>query len=47
MTNSKITYIIGWIFLISALFNNYLANIIASSIFFSAHFIIENKNKKN
>lgn len=41
MTNKTTTEILGWICLISSFFNNF----ICSSIFFSAHFIIQTLDK--
>ena len=45
MNNKQTTLILGWIFLVASLFSSYGINIICSSIFFSAHFIIQTLEK--
>ena len=45
MTNKQTTLILGWIFLVAGFFSFYGINIICSSIFFSAHFIIQTLEK--
>ena len=45
MNNKTTTLILGLIFLIAGFFSSYGINIICSSIFFSAHFIIETIEK--
>ena len=45
MTNKTTTLVLGWLFLIAGFFSSYGVNIICSSIFFSAHFIIETLDK--
>ena len=48
MINKQTTLILGWLFLIAGFFTSYGINIICSSIFFSAHFIIETlENSRN
>jgi len=47
MTNSKTTLILGWMCLIGSFFTSFGVLFICSSIFFSAHFIIETLEKLN
>ena len=45
MNNKQTTLILGYAFLVASLFYSYGVNIICSSIFFGAHFIIETLDK--
>ena len=47
MTSKTTTLILGYAFLVASLFYFYGINIICSSIFFSAHFIIETLEKND
>lgn len=47
ITNKKVTYVLGLIFLISSFFFDYGINIICASIFFSTNFIIDEIRKKH
>jgi len=47
MSNKTSTFIIGWIFLVSSFFFSYGVNVICASIFFSAHYIVEEIQKLN
>ena len=47
ITNKKVTYVLGLIFLMSSFFFNYGVSIICASIFFSANFIIDEISKKH
>ena len=47
MTNKTTTLVLGYAFLVASLFYSYGINIICSSIFFSAHFIIQTLEKLN
>jgi hypothetical protein len=47
MTSKTTTLVLGYAFLVASLFYSYGINITCSSIFFSAHFIIQTlENKK-
>ena len=47
MNSKQTTLILGWLFLIAGFFSSYGVNIICSSIFFSAHFIIKTLEKND
>jgi hypothetical protein len=46
ISNKTTTFILGWVFLIASFIHNYNVNIIVASIFFSAHYTIEEISKK-
>jgi len=47
MNNKTTTLILGWICLVGSFFTSFGVLFICSSIFFSAHFIIETLEKLN
>ena len=47
ITNKKVTYALGLLFLTASFFSNYGVNIICASIFLSANFIIDEISKKH